>query len=96
MMYDIYGEESVKEAFGGILPQPIEVFEYVNKWLPGEGELVLKAKNGRDGFKTFKKFEKWAKQNEISPLHYKCMAYDPCTIQFCTREDLIYAKLYWS
>ena len=63
MMYDIYGEESVKEAFGGILPQPIEVFEYVNKWLPGEGELVLKAKNGRDGFKTFKKFEKWAKQN---------------------------------
>ena len=53
-MHDIYGEDAVKEAFGGILPQPIEVFEYVNKWLPGKGELVLKAKNGRDGFKTFK------------------------------------------
>ena len=51
-MYEIYGEEPIKEAFGGILPQPIEVFEYVNKWLPGKGELVLKAKNGRDGFKT--------------------------------------------
>ena len=59
MMYDIYGEESVKEAFGGILPQPIEVFEYVNKWLPGEGELVLKATSGRDGFKTFKLLKKY-------------------------------------
>ena len=96
MMHDIYGEETVKEAFGGILPQPIEVFEYVNNWLPGAGELVLKVKDGSAGFNTFRKFEKWAKKNEISPLHYKCMNYHPCTIQFHTSEDLIYAKLYWS
>lgn len=99
MMQRMYGAEALQEAFDGIMPQPIQVHEYIDGWLPNKaGTLTV------DDFKAFKH---WAKQNGISRLHWKEIGQEMLwgnldyrlgkghNIAFKNVDDLTFATLRW-
>ena len=63
MMQRMYGAEALQEAFNGIMPQPIQIHNYIDSWINNPaGTLTIT---------DYKAFKKWCKDNSISRLYWK-------------------------
>jgi len=68
MMQRMYGAEALQEAFEGIMPQPIQIHNYIESWV-NEPAGVLTVTD-------YKAFKKWCKENDISRLYWKEVGID--------------------
>jgi len=93
----MYGAEALQFAFEGIMPQPIQVHDYIQSWLPDAAGFVE--------LTDFKEFKRWCKSNDISKLHwhevYKSNTLEVSVaskhkIAFKNNEDWLLAALKWT
>jgi hypothetical protein len=92
MMQRMYGAEALQEAFEGIMPQPIQIHNYIDEWLPN--------KAGTLEIENFKEFKRWCKNNDISRLFWKEVTanedrFKGHIIAFKNLDDLTFATLRW-
>lgn len=94
MMQRMYGADALHEAFAGIMPQPIQVYNYIQTWLPEAAGFV--------DVEDLKAFKRWCRSNEISKLHWHEVTNSNTSVVHYTHkialknnEDWLLAVLKW-